>query len=412
MKLLHTADWHLGKRLEQFSRLAEQQQVMAELCEIAEREDPDVILVAGDLYDHINPSVEAAELLYRTLKTLAADGRRAVVGIAGNHDSPDRIEAPDPLARACGIILTGYPHSEVKPFELSTGLAVTRTAPGFIELRLPRQATPLRLILTPYANELRLRKALKGENQAAELRELLQSHWAKLAQSYCDEQGVNVLMAHLFLTQPSQAAEMEAMEDEGEKSVLTVGGAQQIFPQNLPPGLQYVALGHLHSYIPIQMEPYPVVYSSSPLAYSVDDRQQQKRVVLVEVEPGQPATLRPIPLQSGKPVLRTRCESVEEALVWLGTHPKCLVELTVATQEHLSAQDRKRLLDSHGGIVRIIPEFSDEDLLRFTSGKQIDLSQNIETLFAEYFAHKKGAPLNEDLRALFREVLAEDDEEG
>jgi DNA repair protein SbcD/Mre11 len=412
MKFLHTADWHLGKRLEQFSRLAEQQQVLAEICAIAEREDPDVILVAGDLYDQINPSVEAAELLYRSLKQLAADGRRAVVGIAGNHDSPDRIEAPDPLARACGIILSGYPHSEVKPFELPTGLAVIRSAPGFVELKLPRHPAPLRLILTPYANELRLRKALSSEDQATELRGVLQDHWAKLAAAYCDGQGVNVLMAHLFLTQPTQAAELEAMEDEGEKSVLTVGGAPHIFPQNLPSGLQYVALGHLHSYIPVQMQPYPVVYSSSPLAYSVDDRQPQKQVVMVEIEPGEPAELRRIPLQSGKPVLRTRCASVEEALGWLATHPDCLVELTVATQEHLSAQDRKRLLDSHDGIVRIVPEFSDEDMQRFTSGKQIDLSQNIETLFAEYFAHKKGLPLNEDLRALFREVLAEEEEDG
>jgi exonuclease SbcD len=412
MKILHTADWHLGKRLEQFSRLAEQAEALAEICAIAAREDPDVILVAGDLYDQINPSVEAVELLYRTLKQLADDGRRVVIGVAGNHDSPDRIEAPDPLARACGIILTGYPHSEVRTFSLPTGLAVIRSAPGFIELKLPRQQAPLRIILTPYANELRLRKALAPDDQAAALRELLQAHWQELATTYFDDQGVNVLMAHLFLTGKGKEADLEALEDEGEKSLLTVGGAQQVYPQNLPTGLQYVALGHLHGYIPVQMEPFPVIYSSSPLAYSVDDRQPQKYVVMVEVEPGQPAQVERIPLQGGKRVQRARFESVEAALIWLQANPGCLVELTVATQAHLTAQDRKRLLDSHDGILRIIPEFADEEMLRFTSGKQIDLSQNIETLFGEYFAHKKGQPINEDLMALFREVLTEEEEEG
>ena len=82
----------------------------------------------------------------------------------------------------------------------------------------------------------------------------------------------------------------------------------------------------------------------------------------------------------------------------------------MATEAHLTAQDRKRLLDSHAGIVRIIPEFADEALMRFTSGKQIDLSRSVESLFADYFDQKKGQPINEELLALLREVLAEDEE--
>ena len=99
MKILHTSDWHLGKRLEEFSRLEEQKAVMQEICEIAEREQADAVIVAGDLFDTFNPPTEAIDLLYKTLKRLTANGRRPVIAIAGNHDSPDRIEAPDPLAR-------------------------------------------------------------------------------------------------------------------------------------------------------------------------------------------------------------------------------------------------------------------------------------------------------------------------
>ncbi len=110
MKMLHTSDWHLGKRLEDFSRLEEQKAVMQEICEIAEREQVDVVIVAGDLFDTFNPPTEAVDLLYKTLKRLTANGRRPVIAIAGNHDSPDRIEAPDPLA-ASADHLAGYPTS-------------------------------------------------------------------------------------------------------------------------------------------------------------------------------------------------------------------------------------------------------------------------------------------------------------
>ena len=411
LKLLHTADWHLGKRLEQYSRLDEQRVVLDELCAIAEAEDPDVVLIAGDLYDQINPPVEATELLYQTLHRLAAGGRRAVIGIAGNHDAPDRIEAPDPLARACGIILTGYPLSEVRPFRLESGLAVLRQAPGFVELKLPRHEAPLRLLLTPYANEVRLRRYLGTDQPEAALRDLLAQHWANLAETYCDSAGVNVLMAHLFVVAPGDTAS-EEWEDEGEKSVLTVGGAQQVFTSNLPPQVQYVALGHLHGFIPVQQQPFPVVYSSSLLPYSVGDKQQDKQVVIVEVAPGEAATYRRIPLRGGKKVLRQHFDDIEAGIAWLQAHPDCLVECTVTTQAHLTAQDRKRLLDAHPGILKVIPVFSDPELLRFTSGKQIDLSQRIDQLFDQYFQHRHGTPPNEDLRALFREVLGEEPEAG
>ncbi|MEO1449543.1 MAG: exonuclease SbcCD subunit D, partial [Bacteroidota bacterium] len=375
MKILHTADWHLGKRLEHISRLEEQRLVLDEICEIADREAVDAILIAGDLYDSPNPPIEAIELFYQTLKRLTQNGRRPVIGIAGNHDAPDRIEAPDPLARASGILLTGYPQAEIRPFALETGLQVLRSAPGFAELKLPGQAAPLRLILTPYANEVRLRRFLGEGDKTAELRSLLQQHWTELADAYCDEAGVNVLMTHLFVTR--QGTEGEELEDESERSILHVGGAPEMYAELFPPKMNYVALGHLHGLIRVQTEPYPILYSSSPLCYSVKDRDKTKHVVIVEAEAGQPAAFRPVPLTRGKVALQQRCGSVEEALTWLTEHPDCLVELTVQTEAHLTAQDRKALHDAHTGIVRLIPEFSNPDDLKFTSGKQIDLSRNM-----------------------------------
>ena len=98
MIILHTSDWHLGKRLDEFSRIEEQNEVLQEICDIADNENANVIIIAGDLFDTFNPPTEAVELFYKTLKKLSKNGNRAVIALAGNHDSPERIEAPDPLA--------------------------------------------------------------------------------------------------------------------------------------------------------------------------------------------------------------------------------------------------------------------------------------------------------------------------
>ncbi|MEL6823687.1 MAG: exonuclease subunit SbcD, partial [Calditrichota bacterium] len=94
IRILHTADWHLGKRLERFSRLDEQRAILAEICDIAEREEVDIVCIAGDVFDTFNPPIEATEIFYKYVKRLANNGRRPVVAIAGNHDSPDRFETP------------------------------------------------------------------------------------------------------------------------------------------------------------------------------------------------------------------------------------------------------------------------------------------------------------------------------
>ena len=197
MKILHTADWHLGKRLDRFSRLEEQVLVMNEIVEIANEQKVDLVMIAGDLFDNFNPGVEATELFYKTLKKLSLNGQRPVVAISGNHDSPSLIDAPDPLARECGIILIGHPRAEVTPFEVD-GFQITKTAPGFIEIQMRNQDFPVRILHTPYATEVRLKEYF-GENKEEHLNQVLAENWKNMADKFCDENGVNLLTAHLYM---------------------------------------------------------------------------------------------------------------------------------------------------------------------------------------------------------------------
>ena len=408
MRILHTSDWHLGKRLEDFSRLEEQQAVMNEIFEIAEREQVDAVLVAGDLFDTFNPPTEAVDLFYKTLKRLSNNGRRPVIAIAGNHDSPDRIEAPDPLARECGIIFAGYPNSVITPFELESGLKVLQSTEGFLELQLSGTDIPLRLLLTPYANEFRLKTYLGHENSDEELRTVLQKKWGELALKYCDNKGVNLLVSHLFVVKKGDTLPEEPID---EKPILHVGGAQVIYTENIPQQIQYTAIGHLHRMHRVDSVPCPVYYSGSPLSYSFAEANQKKYVLLVDTEPGKVATVQKLELTKGKILLRKRAEGIDEALLWLSENPDCLVELTMVTDTYLTAQERKQLSVAHNGIVTIIPEVKNTSDLVSGNKKNIDLTRTMEELFVDYFRHRKGQEPNDEIMKLFTEILAEEDEQ-
>ncbi|HLV32088.1 MAG TPA: exonuclease subunit SbcD [Chitinispirillaceae bacterium] len=407
MKLLHTSDWHLGKKLDNFSRIDEQKAVLQEICDIADRENADAVLIAGDLFDTFNPPIEAVDLFYRTLKELAQNGRRPVIAIAGNHDSPDRIEAPDPLARACGIIFAGYPNSVVIPFGLDCGLKVLQNNEGFLELQLPGTEVPLRILMTPYANEYRLKTFLGIENNEAEFSKVLEERWHTQANQFCDEKGVNVLISHLFM---GKKGEELPEEPEDEKPIVHVGGAQVVYTENIPDQIQYVALGHLHRMQNIDNKPCPVYYSGSPLSYSFAEANQKKYVLLIDAEPNKSVTVKPIELTSGKPLLRKRAEGIDDAVKWLEKNQEALVELTLVTDTFLTALERKKLHAAHDGIVTIIPEVKNSLDLIGHHHKKIDLSRSMEDLFRDYFVHEKNQEPNEDLLKLFTELLAEEEQ--
>jgi exonuclease SbcD len=405
MKVLHTADWHLGKWLGPFSRIEEQREVLEEICQIANDQQVDLVLVAGDLFDTFNAPTEAVDLLYKTLKRLTNNGTRPVIAIAGNHDSPERIEAPDPLAKECGIFFVGYPDTLIEPTSLETGIQVTKTDKGFLEITLPQFNYPVRCIVTPYANALRMKASLGLESEDQELRELLGQHWKHLADTYCDKMGVNLMVTHLYV---SEEGGIQPEEPEDEKPILHIGGAQAIFTKQIPSQIQYVALGHLHRFQTVSKIPCPIVYSSSPLGYSFSEAGQKKKVAVVELEPGNEVKVTPIDLQKGKTLSRKRFESIADAVVWLEANQDHLVELSIVSETYLSAEDRKSLSAAHQGIVAIIPEIKNQGSDLESKLPTIDLTKSMESLFADYFMHSKKQTPPESILQLFKELLAED----
>ena len=399
MKILHTADWHLGKRLDRFSRLEEQILVMDEIVQIADEQNVDMVLVAGDLFDNFNPSVEAIELFYKTLKRLSQNGKRPVIAISGNHDSPYLIDAPDPLARECGIILIGHPKAKVSPFQLQD-FEISNSVEGMIELKIKKHAFAIRIVHTAFANEIRLKEYF-GENKEEALNQILAENWATIADEFCDENGVNILMTHLYMNKRG-APILE--EPDGEKPI-KIGNADLIYSDTIPPQIQYTALGHLHAFRNIGTEEKPVVYSSSPLCYSFSEAGQTKYVSIIEAKPNQNVSYEKIELKNGKSLVRKTFDEVEKAIEWLSENQNTFVELTLESETYLKAEERKMINNAHHGIVHLIPKFKNQEF----NQKQlhdINLNQDIQSLFKDYFKSKNNAQEpNEDLLNLFNEIL-------
>ncbi len=403
MRILHTGDWHLGKRLGRFSRLEEQREVMAEIVEIAENEKVDVVLLAGDVYDVSNPSPSAMDLLGQTMERLSDGGRRPVLAVAGNHDSPALIEAHRYFAQKWGVLFYGYPASEIQREDAKI---VERSAPGFVEILV--SGVPLRVLTTPYANELTLGKFMESEREEG-INATLREMWAQTADKFCDDNGVNVLLTHLYF-HPATGPKPAEPDAKEERTINYVGGSCAVSTLNVPEQIQFCAVGHLHRYQILDGKsgtygrPVPVVYSGSPLAYSMSEAGQKKYVLLLELEPGQAPEWKPVCLTKGRPLTRIHAQSADEALEKLRLHPEDYVEITVSGENPLSTAELNALHASHAYITEIIPAYrtvSQEDIAPDAAAFH---RLSVEEHFIKYYEYKYKIPPDEATLHIFRQL--------
>jgi DNA repair protein SbcD/Mre11 len=282
VKVLHTSDWHVGRRIRGRDRSEEHRQVLSEIATIAADHDVDLNIVAGDVFDTSSPTPVAEEIVWKSLLELADVG--PVLVVSGNHDSPARLDAIAPLLSMGRITVAGAP---AKPGE-----------GGVVHL----EEIGVKTAMLPFVSQ-------RGIVKVEDMMGSDPDHHAGL---YADRVGrivaaltedmtpdtVNLLVSHLtvFGAEP--------------------GGGERIFDYAVPasvfPGhLNYVALGHLHRQ---QKVPHSgqVWYSGSPLQLDFGEVDDRKGVLLVDTEAGRPARVTTIPLTSGRRLmtLRGRLEEV------------------------------------------------------------------------------------------------------
>ncbi|WP_159995529.1 exonuclease SbcCD subunit D [Roseomonas sp. 18066] len=269
MRILHTADWHLGRSLHGQPFLPEQEWLLAgPFLDMLRDTRPDLLLLAGDVYDRANPPAAAVELLGTVLDAIIRGLGIPVALIAGNHDEARRLGFAAPLLAPAGLHIAGTGQGRAFRFEDRHG--------------------PLQLLAADYASP----EQLAGHFPEAGITD----HEAGFAAVMGHLRGLRdpaaraIVMAHGFV--------QGGLESDSER-LLQVGGSGAVSAAHLA-GFDYVALGHLHR--PQAMEGGRIRYSGSPLAYSFSEAGQQKSATLLEIDATGAVTLEEIPLPARHPL--------------------------------------------------------------------------------------------------------------
>jgi DNA repair protein SbcD/Mre11 len=279
MKFLHTADWHVGKTLKGRDRLEEQRAVLAEIAGIAEANEVDAVLVAGDVYDLSAPSAPAQQLVVQALLRIRRAGAEVIV-IAGNHDHGPTFEAYRPLMGEVGITLAGA--------------ARTPDKGGMIRFTARSDGAETLVAILPFLSQRWAVRAAEivantPEQNVRAYDEQVRQVIASLTAGFADG-TVNLVMSHLTCIGGGFGG--------GERT------AQSIFEYSVPATLfpvsaHYVALGHLHRRQSLPSH-CPVHYSGSPIAVDFGEQDNTSVVCLVEAAPQVPARVTDIPLTAGR----------------------------------------------------------------------------------------------------------------
>ena len=257
MKIVHTADWHLGKLVQGVYMTDDQAFVLEQLLRDIEEERPDVVIIAGDLYDRAVPPAEAVQLLDRTLEALVLRLRVPVLAVAGNHDSPSRLDFGSRIMRAAGLHIAG---------ELTLPIA---------PIVLRDEAGEVHFHLVPYAEPGKVRYLL-GDDEIRTHDEAMRGLVAAITDGM-DPQARHVFVGHAFVTPRGEPQEGTS---DSERP-LSIGGAEHVNAAYFAP-FHYTALGHLHQAHHVGDE--RVRYAGSPLKYSISEEHHRKGYLVVELD--------------------------------------------------------------------------------------------------------------------------------
>jgi exonuclease SbcD len=372
MRILHTADWHLGRVLHGASLLEDQAQLLDQLVALVGEERPDVVVVAGDVYDRAVPPPQAVELLDDVMCRLILDQKCRVVLVAGNHDSATRIGFGSRVLAERGLEIRG-------PVDVDAAPVVVEDKHG-----------PFWIYPLPYAEPAVVRhvtgmEELQGHEAAMQaLVDRVRAHRAGNQRS--------MLVAHCFV---------DGLAESESERPLSVGGASAVRPEVLA-GFSFVALGHLHQ--PQCCGGGRIHYSGSLMPYAFSEADHDKAVSLVEIDSAGHFEIEPIRLSPRRAV---RC--IE------GTITQVLADAAAdpAPDDYLTVKllDRGPVFDAMGRLREVYPNVLHVErpaLLgsEANTGERLDHRRmGLVELFDAFIEQATGEPLDEEEREVYAELV-------
>ncbi len=286
MRLLHTSDWHLGQTFYQHQRQYEHGCFLDWLGQQIAAKQPDALIVAGDIFDTVNPPISAQRMLYQFLAlTHRRHPQLTMILIAGNHDSGGRIELPAPLLDAMNTVVVGrVGWQDDDKLDVEHLLIPVKN----------QQAEVLGWCLAlPYLRPAEVTAGGTGLDTMAAIADV---HQRLIAAATAKQNGQQplVLISHAHMQGASTSPDSERN--------IVIGNAEALSTQLFSPAVDYVALGHLHK--PQQVGEARIRYSGSPIPLSFSERHYKHQVLCVDVVAGQPVQIEPLLIPRAVPMLR------------------------------------------------------------------------------------------------------------
>lgn len=383
MKFIHTSDWHIGRQFHGVSLLDDQAHVLDQLVDIIKKEQPNALVIAGDIYDRAVPPASAVKMLDAYLTKICIDCATPIIIISGNHDNAQRLGfASEALTRAGLHILSDIENVE-KPVVISS--ADDSETIDFYGIPFH----------TPEAVRSAFSETLKQCGTQITSYDDAHTYLAEKINAKKNSAHTNVLISHCFID--------GAAESDSERP-LAVGGSDRVSYQPLE-SFNYVALGHLHA--PQFRGADHIRYSGSLLKYSFSERHQKKGINLVSISAGKLESIVHIPLASLRDV-RVLEGSLEEVVKGgIGDSAREDYVLARLTDTTALLEPMAKLREVYPNILQLektgLFNAGGENIA--TTLGEANNKRNEIDMFADFYTHITGEPFPEDLKKPVENVV-------
>ena len=361
MRILHTSDWHLGRQFHGLSLDEDHDHILVQILAVIDDERPDVVIIAGDVFDRANPPQSAITRLSQFLTTVRAASDAAIVIIAGNHDSAAQIGAMGVLADGGAAIVRGPLDEDERPLVVSD-------AHG-----------PVAISALPFAFEYAARQCFDDDGIGCPA-DVIRAQLAS-ARKHVAEGLRWVVVAHAFVD--------GAATSESERPLTRMVGGIETVSAAAFEGAHYVALGHLHRPQPVGLD--HIRYSGAPLAFGFDEEGQQKSVSLIDLAADGTVTVTEVPLRPLRQVRTIRGKLLE---LLAATEVSSDIIRVVLTDNAPQIDPMKRIRAVYPNAVQLAYERNERPVeLRLEEQcAAIDDPQTLSSAFLEFI---RGEPLSE-----------------
>ena len=380
MKIMHLSDLHLGKRVNEFSMLEDQEYILTKIINIIDEQNPQAVIIAGDVYDKSVPSAEAVELFDDFLVRLSTRNLKVFV-ISGNHDSAERIAFGGRLMDKSGIYMSPVFNGKVDPITLEDEFGdVNFYMLPFVKPAHVRRYHPDEGIET-YTDAVRVALSAATADTHGTPREELRRR---------------ILLSHQFVTGASRS----------ESEDVAVGGLDNVDAEAYA-GFDYVALGHIHGPQDIAGDDYQKIrYCGTPLKYSFSEANHEKSVTLVELKEKGTVDVKMIPLKPLHDMRKIRGTYLEV------TSREFYRELDQNDYLYVTLTDEEDVPDAVGKLRIIYPNLMkmDYDNTRTRESREVDGAEQVEQktplqLFEELYVLQNNQRMTEEQRSVSLELM-------